>query len=164
MPLKSEPEITSNDVRSTDGQNSKYTENTTLKVDQIPERTRTPAFVYTLTFSSAIGGFLFGYDTGVISGAMILLRDVFVLNSVWQELVVSVTIGAAAVFAIFGGFLNNVFGRKPVILIASVIFTAGSICMGIANNKELLLLGRLIVGAGIGRCNLGLGCIKAGWN
>ncbi len=52
----------------------------------------TPPFVYILTFFSAIGGFLFGYDTGVISGAMISLRERFMLNSVWQEMVVSVTI------------------------------------------------------------------------
>ena len=46
-------------------------------------------FVYGLTFLSAIGGFLFGYDTGVVSGAMIIIRQEFDLNSVWQELVVS---------------------------------------------------------------------------
>ena len=148
---KPDRDAVSNEVGASDGQNSKYTENTALKIDQLRQKTKTPAFVYVLTFSSAIGGFLFGYDTGVISGAMILLREVFILNYVWQELVVSVTIGAAAVFAIFGGFLNDFFGRKPVILLASVIFTAGSICMGIANTKELLLLGRLIVGAGIGK-------------
>ena len=64
-----------------------------------------PAFVYALTSLSAVGGFLFGYDTGVISGAMLLLKDSFHLNPVWQELVVSVTIAAAAVFAIVGGYV-----------------------------------------------------------
>ena len=151
---KPDRDAVANDLSGSGGPNAKYTENTVLKVDQIPRKTKTPAFVYTLTFSSAIGGFLFGYDTGVISGAMILLREVFLLNSVWQELIVSVTIAAAAVFAIFGGYLNNLFGRKPVILLASIIFTAGSICMGITNTKELLLVGRLIVGAGIGEWHL----------
>ena len=68
-----------------------------------------PPFVYTLTFLSAIGGFLFGYDTGVVSGAMILLKDDFRLNSLWQELVVSVTIAAAALFAMVGGYVVFVY-------------------------------------------------------
>ena len=106
--------------------------------------------MYVLTFFSAIGGFLFGYDTGVVSGAMILLRDEFHLNSFWQELVVSVTIGAAAVFAFLGGFLNNWLGRKPVILTASLVFTAGAIVLGVAYNRIMLLVGRITVGIGIG--------------
>ena len=53
-----------------------------------------------------------------------------------------------------GGTFNEFFGRKPTILIASVIFTAGAIVMGIANSKEILLLGRLIVGAGIGLASM----------
>jgi SP family myo-inositol transporter-like MFS transporter 13 len=110
-----------------------------------------PRFIYILAFFASIGGFLFGYDTGVISGAMIFLRQQFDLNSFWQELVVSVTIGAAAIFAIAGGILNNYFGRRPTTLVASFIFTAGSIILGVAYNRYMLLAGRLIVGAGIGK-------------
>lgn len=122
-----------------------------LKIDSIPTRKKTPAFVYVLTFFSALGGFLFGYDTGVISGAMILLRNEFTLSSVWQELIVSVTVGAAALFAIVGGCLNDRTGRRPVIMAASVIFTVGALCMGIARDRYLLLAGRVVVGAGIGK-------------
>ncbi|KAK0062485.1 proton myo-inositol cotransporter [Biomphalaria pfeifferi] len=49
----------------------------TMKLDNLKPRAKTPAFIYILTFFSALGGFLFGYDTGVISGAMILLRNDF---------------------------------------------------------------------------------------
>ncbi|CAM1300375.1 SLC2A13 (predicted) [Pycnogonum litorale] len=121
-----------------------------LVLDNIRVNHRTPRFVYVVTLLSAVGGFLFGYDTGVISGAMILLRDQFDLSPVWQELVVSVTIGAAWLFALIGGFLTDALGRKPVILLASFIFTAGSILLGLAINKSMLLIGRVIVGAGIG--------------
>ncbi|CAL1527026.1 unnamed protein product [Lymnaea stagnalis] len=121
-----------------------------LKLDNIHPRAKTPAFIYVLTFFSALGGFLFGYDTGVISGAMILLRNSFSLSSVWQELVVSVTIAAAAVFALVGGFLNDRLGRRPVIMGASLLFTLGSIMMAVAKDKFALLAGRVVVGAGIG--------------
>ena len=127
-----------------------YGENTVLRVDQIKDKVPTPPFVYILTFFSAIGGFLFGYDTGVISGAMISLRERFLLNSVWQEMIVSVTIGGAALFAIVGGILNDKIGRKLVIIIASLVFTAGSLCLGFASDKFMLLTGRIVVGAGIG--------------
>lgn len=122
-----------------------------LKIDSLAPKKKTPTFVYVLTFFSALGGFLFGYDTGVISGAMMLLRNEFLLSSVWQELIVSVTVAAAAVFALIGGCLNDRAGRRPVIMSASVIFTLGALCMGIARDRYLLLAGRVVVGAGIGK-------------
>ena len=48
------------------------------------------------------------------------------------------------------GVLSQKVGRKISILVASVVFTIGSVVMGVANNKEILLVGRLIVGAAIG--------------
>lgn len=109
-----------------------------------------PCFVYTLAFFSALGGFLFGYDTGVVSGAMLLLKREKKLSSVWQELLVSITVGAAAVSALAGGFLNGRFGRRVCILLASFIFCAGGIILSVARNKEALLCGRLTVGLGLG--------------
>ncbi|KAK3103435.1 hypothetical protein FSP39_019199 [Pinctada imbricata] len=126
-----------------------------LKIDSIGGRNKekTTGFVYVLTFFSALGGFLFGYDTGVIAGALILLRNEFELSLVWEELIVSVTVAAAALFALVGGYFNDRLGRRPVILAASVIFTVGALCMGIAGDRYLLLAGRIIVGAGIGKRN-----------
>lgn len=60
-----------------------------LKLDSLQNKVNTPRFIYVLTFFAALGGFLFGYDTGVVSGAMILLRNSMSLSSVWQELIVS---------------------------------------------------------------------------
>uniref|UniRef100_A0A672QF18 Proton myo-inositol cotransporter n=1 Tax=Sinocyclocheilus grahami TaxID=75366 RepID=A0A672QF18_SINGR len=109
-----------------------------------------PCFVYTLAFFSALGGFLFGYDTGVVSGAMLLLKREMNLSSLWQELLVSVTVGAAAVSSLAGGYLNGLFGRRVCILLASFIFSAGGIILSVAHSKEVLLCGRLTVGLGIG--------------
>ena len=52
-------------------------------------------FLVRLTGLAAIGGFLFGYDKGGVAGAMVLMRREFQLSSVWQETIVSVTVGAA---------------------------------------------------------------------
>lgn len=110
----------------------------------------TPVFVYVLAFISALGGFLFGYDTGVVSGAMLLLKKEMNLNALWQELLVSSTVGAAAVSALSGGSLNGWLGRKICILIASFIFSVGGVVLSIAPDKVVLLVGRITVGLGIG--------------
>ncbi|KAG7455753.1 hypothetical protein MATL_G00244440 [Megalops atlanticus] len=110
----------------------------------------TPAFVYVLAAFSALGGFLFGYDTGVVSGAMLLLKKEMNLSALWQELLVSSTVGAAALSALAGGSLNGMFGRRVCILLASFIFSAGGVVLSAAPNKEVLLVGRVIVGLGLG--------------
>uniref|UniRef100_A0A671QWX0 Proton myo-inositol cotransporter-like n=1 Tax=Sinocyclocheilus anshuiensis TaxID=1608454 RepID=A0A671QWX0_9TELE len=110
----------------------------------------TPGFVYVLAVFSAIGGFLFGYDTGVVSGAMLLLKRDMNITALWQELLVSGTVAAAAVSALLGGYLNGLFGRRVCILTASFTFAIGAIVLGSAPNKEALLVGRLIVGLGLG--------------
>ena len=107
-------------------------------------------FVYILTFFAAVGGFLFGYDTGVISGALIILKKRFHLSFFMEELVVSITIGAAIFGALYAGPMSQYFGRKFVLLFSSVVFTIGAIFMAAAENIGELLTGRAVVGLAIG--------------
>ncbi|KAK7272823.1 hypothetical protein RIF29_13863 [Crotalaria pallida] len=102
---------------------------------------------------AGIGGLLFGYDTGVISGALLYIKDDFqdVKNSNFlQETIVSMAIAGAIVGAAAGGWINDVFGRKKATLLADVIFTLGAIIMAAAPNSYVLILGRLLVGLGVG--------------
>lgn len=116
------------------------------------QQDETPGFVYVVSVFSALGGFLFGYDTGVVSGALLLLKRELNLDALWQELLVSSTVGAAALSALAGGVLNGLCGRRPCILLASGLFTAGSGVLAAARDKETLLAGRVVVGLGIGEC------------
>lgn len=124
-----------------------------IQTSHLESKQTTPLYVYFLTVFAAIGGFLFGYDTGVISGAMILIKQEFDLSSFWQELIVSVTIGAAILGALLGGFLNQQLGRKPLLVVSAMVFTVGAVVMGVAPSREILLVGRLTVGFGIGKFN-----------
>jgi len=213
-------------------------------IDRAVNKHKTPCFVFTLTLLSAIGGFLFGYDTGVVSGATLPISEKFHLNTVWKELFVSITgillgflviwlyvsrrwhcchvknclteytlilmdtlgtradeslhelahskwlthngrtdsslihgysnsvnkissslepnllflVGAAAIFAIIGGILNDRIGRKPTTLLASFVFCLGAILLAAAQNKAMLLAGRFILGVGIGKFPVGFAC------
>ena len=69
--------------------------------------------------------------------------------------------GGAAVFALIGGILNDRIGRKLVIIIASLIFMAGSLVLAFASDKFMLLSGRIVVGAGIGKCTLNINLFSA---
>lgn len=122
-----------------------------LVLDRQEPEPKTPIFIYVVAVLSAIGGLLFGYDTGVVSGAMLLMADYFHLNDWMQGVVVSVTIIAAWLSCLLAASLTDRYGRKIVIIAASIVFTLGSVLMGVAHNKELLIVGRVVVGIGIGK-------------
>ena len=107
-----------------------------------------------LTGMAAIGGFLFGYDTGVISGAMLPLARAFDLTAAQEEVVVSSTILSAFFFSLIGGSINNSFGRRRTILFAASVFTVGSILLASAWSYASLIAGRIVVGVGIGIASL----------
>jgi SP family myo-inositol transporter-like MFS transporter 13 len=109
-------------------------------------------YLYLLTLCATVGGFLFGYDTGVISGALVFLKspDVFGLTDVQSEAVVSAAVGGAIVGAALSSCSNQALGRKPVILLSSALFTVGAVVMGVAESFAQLLVGRVVVGVAIG--------------
>ncbi|ORZ08710.1 and other transporter-domain-containing protein [Absidia repens] len=107
-------------------------------------------FVYVLVFCVCVGGFLFGYDTGVISGALAPIQDEFHLDDINTGLVVGATTFGAIFGGFFAGLLSDRFGRKYLVLFASVVFIVGALLLGLARNLTCLLIGRLVVGLGVG--------------
>ncbi|XP_011037068.1 PREDICTED: inositol transporter 1-like isoform X2 [Populus euphratica] len=125
-------------------------------LDMFPERRMSyfsNSYVIGLTVAAGIGGLLFGYDTGVISGALLYIKDEFeVVNqsSFLQETIVSMALIGAIIGAAGGGWINDAYGRKKATLLADVVFAAGSVVMAAAPNPYVLILGRLFVGLGVG--------------
>ena len=118
--------------------------------------TATPAkpadrlFVYLAATLAALGGLLFGYDTGVISGAELFVRRDFTLSTFALEVIVSGVLAGAAVGALAGGRLADVFGRRKLLITTAIIFAVGAILCAAAASPPMLVAGRIIVGLGIG--------------
>jgi len=107
-------------------------------------------FVYVAASFAALGGLLFGYDTGVISGAVIFIRKDFALSTFPQELVVSMVLVGATVGAFTGGRFADRFGRRVTLIGTSVVFISGAILCAAAPSFAVLVGGRVVVGLGIG--------------
>ena len=99
---------------------------------------------------AALGGLLFGYDTGVISSALLFIRDQFHLSATAQGLVAGIALGGAAAGALVAGSLADRFGRRTVIIVTAGLFMAGSLVSAVAGTLALLLVGRVVVGIAIG--------------
>ena len=107
-------------------------------------------FVYVAVAVAAIGGLLFGYDTGVISGAILFVRNQFSLSATMEELVVSSVLVGAVFGAVVGGALTNRFGRRKMIILAGFIFTVGAIGTALAPTITWLIAARIVSGIAIG--------------
>jgi len=115
------------------------------------ETTYNTQFLITLVTIATIGGFLFGYDTSIIAGAQLYFdRDWPDITSQQIANIVSIALIGAALGALFSGYFSDKFGRRPVIMVADILFTIGSIIMAIAPTIPILMVGRLVIGFGIG--------------
>ncbi|MEM1282931.1 MAG: sugar porter family MFS transporter [Chlamydiota bacterium] len=113
-----------------------------------------PFLIYLIACLAGLGGFLFGYDTGAISGALLFIKKDFVLSIFEQELTVAILLLGATCSAIVAGAIADIFGRKRTIIFAAVIFFVAALLMSLAPNFATLVLGRLFVGIAIGIASL----------
>jgi len=106
--------------------------------------------VLLISVIAATGGLLFGFDTGVISGALPFLRQYWKLpDSSIEWITTTVLIGAVA-GAVSSGRLSDLLGRKKMIIINAIIFTIGAIGCAYAPNVGTLIVTRLLIGVAIG--------------
>src|SRR6201989_2018793 len=95
-------------------------------------------------FFGALGGVLFGYDTGVISGALLFIPNDFKLSPFLQGAVVAGLLLGAMIGAAFAGRLSDRLGRRRLIIIAAVVFIAGALVCAFAPSVAVLVAGRVV--------------------
>ena len=104
---------------------------------------------------TALGGLLFGYDTGVVSGALLFLKKDFGgLSSFQQELVTSLLLVGAVIGALGAGRISDWVGRRLTVLITAVVFIVGVLLAAFAPTYPLLLLARIIIGLAVGSASM----------
>src|SRR4051795_799576 len=108
----------------------------------------------TIYFFGALGGVLFGYDTGVISGALLFIPDDFKLTPFLQGAIVAGLLLGAMIGAGFAGRLSDRIGRRNLIIAAAVIFTVGALLAALAPTVEVLIAARFIIGLAVGSAAL----------
>lgn len=99
---------------------------------------------------AAMGGLLFGFDTGVISGAIPFLQQDFGLTDGTIEFITTAGLIGAIVGALIGGSVTDGLGRRKVLILSGIIFGVGALWSGFASNATSLILARLFLGVAIG--------------
>ncbi|MBA8778404.1 sugar porter family MFS transporter [Staphylococcus schleiferi subsp. coagulans] len=101
-------------------------------------------------FIGALGGLLYGYDMGVISGALLYLKNDIHLNPFTEGLVVSSMLVGAIFGSGFSGPLSEKLGRRRLVFIISIVFIIGALILASAPSMEVLVIGRLVIGFAVG--------------
>jgi sugar porter (SP) family MFS transporter len=107
-------------------------------------------YVYLAAAISALGGMLFGYDIGVISGAILSIKKDFSLSPGMEEIVVSSVLLGSLAGAVGGGILADRLGRRKLLIVTAAVFGLGAIGAALAPGTAWLIIARVVAGAAIG--------------
>ncbi len=107
-------------------------------------------YVVTITVIAALGGFLFGFDTAVISGANPFIQKYFQLDDLSLGWAVSSVIVGCIIGAFSAGFVSDLLGRKKVLIVTAVLFTLSAVGTALAQDFDFFIVARILGGIGVG--------------
>ncbi|XP_059452163.1 probable polyol transporter 4 [Corylus avellana] len=110
----------------------------------------TRRFVFASAVFASLNSVLLGYDVGVMSGAIIFIQEDLKITEVQEEILVGILSVVSLFGSLAGGRTSDAIGRKWTMALAAVIFQIGAAVMTLAHSFEVLMLGRLLAGVGIG--------------
>ena len=103
-----------------------------------------------LSVVAALGGFLFGYDTAVISGTIAQVTEQFRLDALQQGWYVGCALVGSIIGVLFAGILSDKFGRKFTMILSAILFSTSAIGCAVSVDFNQLVVYRIIGGVGIG--------------
>lgn len=112
------------------------------------------AYIVGISFISALGGYLFGFDFAVISGALPFLRTQFMLDAWWEGFLTGSLALGCIVGCLAAGKLSDKYGRKPGLMLAALIFALSSIGIAFSNSLSMFVLMRFAAGIGVGMASM----------
>ncbi len=108
------------------------------------------AFLWRSAVIAALGGFLFGFDTAVISGAEKAIQTLFQLTGFWHGFTVAIALIGTVVGALVAGKPADKYGRKQLLILIAILFFISAICSALANRWIAFLFFRFLGGLGVG--------------
>lgn len=115
---------------------------------------QTSRYARTVAAIAALGGFLFGYDTGVMSGALLFVGPEFQMTPAQEGTVTAMLLVGAAIGALTGGAVADALGRRRTLLVGGVIFVLGSIWCAAAGSMGMLTAARFFLGLAVGAVSI----------
>jgi len=112
------------------------------------------AYVIAISCVAAIGGFLFGFDSGVINGAVDALAKAFGTQAAGTGFAVASVLLGCAVGAFGAGRLADSLGRRPAMLLNAILFFASAVATGAANSAGVFIAARIAGGIAIGAASV----------
>lgn len=109
-----------------------------------------PFNLYMIAACSALSGLLFGYDAGIISGALLFIKQTFPITSSEEGWLVAMVPLGALISSIVSGKISDLIGRKKTLFLTAIFFIVGSLFCAIAQSVVWVVMGRLILGIAIG--------------
>lgn len=113
-------------------------------------RTKLNVYIILAATIAAVAGILFGFDTGVISGAILFIKTQFHLTDSMKELVVSAVLIGALIGSFVSGSFTDIFGRRKLLIITALIFIVGTLGCALASTIPILITSRFVIGFAIG--------------
>jgi SP family arabinose:H+ symporter-like MFS transporter len=111
-------------------------------------------YIILITSVAAFGGFLFGYDTAVIAGAIGYLQIKFDLSPLMVGWAASSAIWGCVLGAMTAGYLSDRFGRRPILIVTAILFAVSAYGSAVANDLTMFIIMRLLGGIGVGAASM----------
>ncbi len=111
-------------------------------------------YIIGISFISALGGYLFGFDFAVIAGALPFLQQQFGLDAYWEGFATGSLALGAIIGCLIAGNIADKLGRKKGLLVAAALFFVSSLCMAFSVNKDIFIASRFLAGIGVGMASM----------